>query len=191
MSMNEADWTAFLQSYSAELASREERLNWAEVPQEARDKRWLGYPPATDDQIEATESRLGITLPEDVRAFYRISNGWMLCDNSIYDLRPLEDWCWLREGDPDLWELCQSDEFAIEDDDDYGHEQGTKVCRSLLLNTRGDDASMLYDPFAQEDDLKLCFGTWASWNPAMEWTATTLSEYFVNEREITNQVDSA
>ena len=38
---------------------------------------WLGYPPATEEQIEAAENRLGIKLPDDFKEFLRITNGFL------------------------------------------------------------------------------------------------------------------
>src|SRR5437764_1500142 len=37
---------------------------------------WLGYAPASHEQIEGAEKRLGVTLPPSYRAFLLVSNGW-------------------------------------------------------------------------------------------------------------------
>ena len=46
------------------------------IESEVADKRWLGNPPATDAEIAALESRLGLTLPPSYRDFLQFSNGW-------------------------------------------------------------------------------------------------------------------
>jgi SMI1 / KNR4 family (SUKH-1) len=38
--------------------------------------RWLGYEPATEEMIAATEERLGVRLPPSLRGFLLASNGW-------------------------------------------------------------------------------------------------------------------
>ena len=65
-------------------------------------------PPATDEQLKATEDTLGFALPEDVRQSYRIHNGHRRFDHRtdrggrgfVYgdDLQTLE---WI----PDCWKL--------------------------------------------------------------------------------------
>jgi hypothetical protein len=184
------NWNQFLIDYSRELASRQQLLAWAEIPQEPREKCWFGYPPATDEQILIAEQSLEIQLPEDLRAFYRVTNGWMLCGHSIYDIRPIDELCWLSTGSRDLWSLCQVDAQPPQDEDEreWWYDQGVKVCRSLMLNRRGDDATLLFDPGAKQAN-ELRYGTWAAWNPAMEWTAGSLQEFFEQSREILSQID--
>lgn len=180
------NWKQFLTEYSQELASQHQYLDWAEVSQVAREAKWFGFAPATENEIACAEQSLGIQLPEDMRGFYRVTNGWMLCGHSIHDIRPVEELRWLSDGDPKLWELCEVDPEPPEDDDDereWWYEQGIKVRRSVILNTRGDDATLLYDPLADVSANELRYGTWAAWNPAMEWTASTLSEFFQQSRE--------
>ncbi len=185
------NWNQFLTDYSQELASKDQYLDWAEVPQAARDAKWFGFPPATDEAIAKSERLLGIQMPEDMRDFYRVTNGWMLCGHTIYDIRPIEQLCWLSDGEPELWSVCEVDDDPPEDDDEreWWYDQGVKVRRSLMLNTRGDDSTLLFDPDADPSSNELRFGTWAAWNPAMEWTATSLEEFFLQSREMLAQMD--
>ncbi len=185
------NWKQFLTDYSQELAMRNQLLDWAEVPQSARDDHWFGFPPATEEEIATAEKSLEIELPDNVRAFYRVTNGWMLCGHRIYDIRPVEKLCWLSEGSPDLWSICEVDSDPPEDADEreWWYEQGIKVRCSLMLNTRGDDATLLFDPRVDLSTHKFRFGTWAAWNPAMVWTASTLAEFFEQSRETLTQID--
>jgi len=63
---------------------------------------WLGYPGATDEQVSAAESRLGISLPPDYREFLQTSNGWRWANNFIEHIWPVEEIQWLRSSDPDI-----------------------------------------------------------------------------------------
>lgn len=185
------NWKQFLTDYSHELASHHQYLDWAEVPQRARDAGWFGFPPATEAMIANAERSLGIQLPDDLRAFYLVTNGWMLCGHSIYDIRPVEELCWLSDGSPALWSICEVNPEPPEDDDDreWWYDQGIKVCRSLMLNTRGDDATLLYDPTDDLSSNEFRYGTWAAWHPAMEWSAITFQEFFEQERETLEEID--
>jgi hypothetical protein len=187
------NWKQFLTDYSRELASRQQLLDRAEVPSDAREKIWFGYPPATDEQITDAEQSLGIQLPEGMHAFYRVTNGWMLCGHSIYDIKPIDRLCWLSDGSPYLWSLCKVNaEPPYDDDEDereWWYEQGVKVCRSLMLNGRGDDSTLLFDPQADPSTNELRFGTWAAWNPGMEWCAISLEEFFEQSRGTLAQMD--
>lgn len=190
--MTSLNWNKFLADYSLDLSMRIQLLDWAEVPQIAREVGWFGFAPATEDEITSAERSLGIQLPDDLRAFYRVTNGWMLCGHSIYDIRPVEELCWLSEGAPELWSICEMDPEPPQDDDDreWWYNQGIKVCRSLMLNTRGDDSTLLYDPAGDLYTGELRYGTWAAWNPAMEWTAKTFQDFFQQEREILAHIDA-
>ncbi len=191
--MTAFDWKRFLTDYSQELLLRDIYLNWAAVPVSAREAKWLGYPPASNAQIVDAERKLGIHFPDDLRAFYQVTNGWMLCGHTIYDIKPVEKLCWLSQGDPSLWSICEVNPNPPEKADDNAayeewYDQGIKVCRSLMVNTRGDDATLLYDADQSIPESEFRFGTWAAWHPAMKWTALTFSDFFKLERETLSQV---
>lgn len=191
--MGDINWKEFLAEYSIELARNNELLDWAEVPEEARKARWFGYPPATYDQIIEAEDRLGIQLPNDIREFYGITNGWMICGNTIYDIMPIEEVCLYSKGEPELWSISEVD--SDPPDDELGreiwYETGIKVCRSIMLNRRGDDSTLLYDPgtYSSEDELR--FGDINAWNPGIQWTAISLGEYFLQSRETFRYINSS
>lgn len=78
----------------------------------------------------------------------------------------------------------KNDEYELE----LWYDQGVKVCRSLMLNTRGDDSTLFFDAESDVSKNELQYGTWAAWNPAMEWTALTLAEFFQQSRETLAQI---
>jgi cell wall assembly regulator SMI1 len=45
--------------------------------------RWVGNPPATVEEIENTEKRLGLKLPQDYIELVTIANGFPTCSNSV------------------------------------------------------------------------------------------------------------
>jgi hypothetical protein len=98
-------WRDFLRSYSDDylrVATDEETALFDEVQ---REKRWLGYAPASEDAVRATEERLGVRLPPSYRNFLLTSNGWRHIDPLLYELLKVEEIGWLPQADPELWEI--------------------------------------------------------------------------------------
>lgn len=91
------EWRAFLQKWSDEWLEAD-----ASFPAEAREKRWLGFEPATEQQVEDLETRLGYRLPPSYRAFLLTSNGWGRTSSFIERLRPTAEVEWLEVDDPQL-----------------------------------------------------------------------------------------
>jgi SMI1 / KNR4 family (SUKH-1) len=58
--------------------------------------------PATASAIEASEARLGLSLPESYRGFLGASNGFGMYSITGIEILPIERTCWLREAMPDL-----------------------------------------------------------------------------------------
>ncbi len=87
------DWHEFLAQWSKDL--------WASglakqiVPPPASPD-WLGFPPATYDEIGDLENRLGLTLPPSYRAFLKVSNGWQRTNFFISHIRPTSGVDWFR-----------------------------------------------------------------------------------------------
>ena len=70
---------------------------------------WLGKDPSSEDDIFATESRIGIKLPDDYRDFLKVSNGFASHSNIYSSLLPVQeiDWISVLDGDTeDYVELC-------------------------------------------------------------------------------------
>ena len=73
----------------------------AYLPQEALDSRWIGYPGATEAQIEEAEVRLGTTLPHSYRTFLGVTNGLLLPGPFVHRLLPAEQTDWLLKKSRD------------------------------------------------------------------------------------------
>lgn len=185
------DWSSFLTEYSRELASCSEYLDWAKVPQYARDANWFGNPPATAEQFVSAEKMLQVSLRQDLREFCLVTNGWMLCGSSVYDIRPVEELQYLTNADPSLWSICAVDGTPpVNDPVEYEmwYEDGIKVCRSIVLNTRGDDSTFLFDSESNLPDNEFRYGTFAAWNPGMEWVSPSFAQYFQEARKTLIQI---
>jgi hypothetical protein len=188
--MEARDWHPFLERYSRELlATDDPRI---EIPHEARSSGWMGYTPATDAAIQAVESRLGRRLPPSLRSFYSVTNGWRATGFFIWDVLPVEGLAWLRDRDPHLYELACKAEAApgpFKKDPggsrlrEYRREQGTRVKRALVVTSVGDSARWLLDPGSEAHSGEWPGGRWASWNPAMDWTAESFADLMWHEFE--------
>jgi len=95
-----AKWQALLQQLS-ELAIADKEIR-GRLTAEQIEKRWLGEPPATEEQIVAAEERLGIRLPPSYRAFLKVSNGWHYPTYAITRLASVQEIGPTRDLDPVL-----------------------------------------------------------------------------------------
>jgi len=102
--MTTLDWHNFLKRWSAELLQDLDVK--AKLPADVIASGWLGYPGATEEQIEGAEARLGARFPPSYRAFLKVSNGWRQVTQSIYKLWSTEDVDWFavrNQGWIDSW----------------------------------------------------------------------------------------
>ncbi len=195
--MTPSEWQQFLKRYSQEFLS----LDWsktirifsshgAAIPEEVRRIGWMGFEPASKAAIAAAEDRLGRRLPESLRTFYEVSNGWGMIGSSIFDLLPVERIGWLRDRDPHLYGLaCKTEahDRPFKRDPDgsrhrfYVFEQGTQVKRALAISSWGDAAIWLLDPGEQPHDAEWPAGMWASWVPGTEWSAASFADLMKRE----------
>jgi len=102
------EWKEFLSGWSKEIIESKGfaeflAVDGADYPgsytDEVLESGWLGYPGATEEQINAAEARLGITLPPDYRAFLQVTNGWRYITRFIPRLWSTEEIDWLRFTD--------------------------------------------------------------------------------------------
>lgn len=97
--MPDFDWPGLMTAWNAELLSDDEvREN---LPPEVIASGWLGYPGATEEQLAALETRLGVALPPSYRAFLAYTNGWRETGHFI----------------PAIWSTEQVEWFAVRNQD--------------------------------------------------------------------------
>ena len=206
--MTETEWHTFLSDYSDELLHSGDLLSYANVSNHARHSRWLGFPPATASEINAAEDRLKQNLPPSLRNFYLVTNGWMLCGYSIYDIQPVNEVNWLAVSQRQLFDLLfehreTMDVFeglhdqlaalqamqpsnlrnAAPEMDAYWYEQSIRPCRSLVLNKRGDAAFWMLDPGQRDAKNEWSAGFWASWEPGARWGLNSFADLLKAERD--------
>jgi cell wall assembly regulator SMI1 len=102
-----AQWKSFLKKWSIEWLTTKKHFS-----SDVRKNKWLGYNPATEEQIHSLEQRLGYLLPPSFRTFLLTTNGWRKTSTFIRQIRPISKIEWLEVDDPallDVWE-----EFAEE-----------------------------------------------------------------------------
>ncbi|HEX5414442.1 MAG TPA: SMI1/KNR4 family protein [Chloroflexota bacterium] len=146
-----------------------------DLPPDVVASGWLGYPPASEEQIRATEDRLGTMLPPSYRAFLKTSNGWRNTTSFIDRLWSTDEIDWFRVRNRDWIEawtegkrLAEQQYGAVEIPDEeyfvYGEDQNAFDLRREYLKTAleisdtGDSGIYLLNPRVVTAD-----GEWEAW----------------------------
>ena len=74
------DWQSYLGRLNQHLLAKLDHQELVDLQEAASIVDYLGYPPATINQIEETQIRLGFELPNSLKHFYIASNGWHAAD---------------------------------------------------------------------------------------------------------------
>jgi len=165
------DWRPFLETWSCELI---EARAYPDLPPEVVESGWLGFPPATDEQLTLLEARLGATLPPSYRDFLKISNGCRQTGTSIWRMWSTEDIDWFRVRNREWIDAYLSpftsaelNEALVLTDDEYlvyGEAQDpvrygiTYLESALEISETGDSAIYLLNPETVTPD-----GEWEAW----------------------------
>jgi len=195
--MNRTTWREFLKEYSREFLSfdwsntiRHNSARGAIITDEARSSVWMGFEPASEAAISATEDRLGRRLPPSLRTFYEVSNGWGMTGSFVFDVLRVEKIGWLKDLKPNLYQSACDIEARrkgrpYEDARRQQHwlDQGTRVRRSLAISSWGDAAMWLLDRGDQAHTAEWPGGRWASWGPGMDWIAESFADLMRGEWE--------
>ena len=178
----------FLQGYSRELIACAEIAD--RLPPEVVHSGWLGFEPVSEEQLLQAEQRLGVSLPESLRSFYRVTNGWRITGFFVDEVLPIGRIDWIEHLSPDLYRIASETEGAYgpigehvegEHMAEYRFEQGTRVKRSLVISLEGDASTWLLDPGTQTVTGEWAAGRWSSWNPAMSWQAESFADLLFYE----------
>jgi hypothetical protein len=156
------DWKPFLTEFSKEILEEDDRTGLTRVfSDQMHNTGYVGTEPATEQQIEATETRLGKRLPESYRNFLLVSNGWPA----------------LGAGSPDhLLSVDQIDLVPSRDNSlvEYGYPYGSTVKSSIVISglnsdtgSEGDGVLMLAPTALGPDGEWQCFD-YASWHPGLD-----------------------
>jgi hypothetical protein len=128
------EWRVYLTEYSDWFLNNATDNYLYDVSEQQISSRWVGYEPADEQLIAATEERLGVVLPPSLRAFLRTSDGWGPVAGWTDALRPCADIEWFHETHASFVD-------AAEEDDDEELDNG--VFRHSLSIARGEDAFLL------------------------------------------------
>jgi hypothetical protein len=180
-------WESFLRRWSAEwICVAGSPKGRAEYPPEVREAGWLGYGPASESAIAATEVRLGVPLPPSYRRFLAVSDGWRDTSPFIYSLASAADVGWFRDVSRDtfdVWaETAGYDVNGDPEDQDPTIWEPVLLSRALQISTGGDAAALLLDPHDVGPDGEWAAYFFSSWNPGLgkrhpSFAALMLSEF--------------
>jgi hypothetical protein len=149
-------WKPFLNRWSEEW----QIANPAEEPDA---DPWLGFPPASPEEVETLERRLGCVLPPSFREFLLVTNGWRNAGNFVWQLRNSDEIGWMRDLDPFMAELY--------DEEDDNADEGAALARSLLISLEADAGVVFLDPGDVDER-----GEWAAYD-MFSWTASGPDRY--------------
>jgi hypothetical protein len=176
----ESDWRSLLERLSAAVLSDEN----VDLPEHARQAKWLGRAPASESSIAAVEQRLGRRLPSSLRQFYSVTDGWPVSSWDCFNMSAVEELGWLPDRAPMLYGIVaelQGTFLPFPDDPGavtqsaFLDEQCTRVLRSLVIGDGADDNTLLLDPGCDPHDKEWPAGVWSS-NSAMSWSADSFAE---------------
>ncbi len=158
------DWRSFLLRWGGEWADSlpdgEARSAGDEA---ARQSRWLGFAPASEERIAAMEGRLGRRMSPSYREFLKVSDGWRHAGGFVWLLAGTEDAHWHNN------ESGLADMFEEYLDEDAGAEERRESDvwrRGLQLDVESDITHVLMDPEDVDEDGEWAVYTWSSWRAA-------------------------
>ncbi|AXE84221.1 SMI1/KNR4 family protein [Streptomyces sp. Go-475] len=158
------DWRSFLLKWSGEWADSLPDDDTRSADDEAaRQARWLGFPPASEERIAAMEERLGRRMPPSYREFLKVSDGWRHAGGFVWLLSGTEDARW-HDNESGLADLTE--EYLDEDAGPEERREADLWRRGLQLDVEADATYVLLDPEDVDEDGEWAVYTWASWRAA-------------------------
>lgn len=166
------NWDLFLRQWSRDLLERLEDSEFAILPSEVIEARWLGYLGAADAEIDGAQTRMNTTFPPSYRNFLAVSNGWRKLDDLIGRFLSIQEIDWLVQRNQefiDAWTtgvVIGGEFFSVPDEAYfvYGDEQDTSLLRDEYLQTaleiggNPEQGLLLLNPQVTFED-----GEWEAW----------------------------
>ncbi len=147
------EWPRLLQRISQKAMQR------TDVDFSAIENKGLCHAPASQEEINAVEAKLGTRLPDDYKQFLQSSNGLEAFDSVSVRMSPASDLDWLRNVYPDVVEIWTASDLE-------GTYAGLE--RSLLIGDLDGEQQLLLVPSRSVADVGDCqWECWffASWVP--------------------------
>lgn len=88
------DWQSLLDRWNATLLACPRVVGG--LPEDVVRSGWLGFPPASNQDIRRAEVRLGTRLPVSYRQFLQVTNGWWSTGSRAGPLWPVQEISWFR-----------------------------------------------------------------------------------------------
>lgn len=165
--MDRAQWEPLLRQWSREVLASDEYAGL--LPPEVVASGWLGYPGATEEEIQQAETRLGTQLPPSYREFLKVSNGWRITSPFIDQVWSTDEIAWFSERNQywiDAYRNAEGVATSVPDSQYfvYGAGQDPVLFRVEYLQTAleisdvGDSAIYLLNPKVVTPD-----GEWEAW----------------------------
>jgi hypothetical protein len=126
---------------------------------------WLGFEPASEEQIKATEERLGLKLPEDYINFLKITNGFSAPNQIEPSFIPVQEITFLRDSDPFLIEAYRLEELE----------------RAIFISGE-DEEQHFFLIYPKSENEKWRYWKFANWYPG-EHEFEDIESYFKNALE--------
>jgi hypothetical protein len=138
----------------------------AEAPDDVLETGWLGYPGASDQELQILEQRLGRTLPHSYRAFLQLTNGWRRTSPFIERVWSAADVDYFRARNQDWIDILLERPTSItpEEHARYGEDLDPVIYRAeylpetIQVSEIGDAAVYLLNPAVVTAD-----GEWEAW----------------------------
>jgi len=146
----------------------------SELTKNQLDSLWIGYDPATENEIDSLENRLGIQLPKDYKDFIQITNGFFAASSVEPSFCALEKVDYLKHVDPELYETWISTGNI---------EVGNKLKTALKVGGFNEEQYFFLIPPSKENS-NWEYWFFASWAPG-ETKYNSLNQYFNNVLETT------
>jgi hypothetical protein len=163
--MDEHDWLPFLEKWSREIAASPNHAD--KLPEDVIASGWLGFPGATEEEIEQAEDRLGVRLPPSYRTFLDATNGWRTTGTFIDRLWSVGEVEWFKVRNQewiDAYTMYGDTEISDVEYFVYGEDQDSAFFRTEYLKTAleisdaGDSAILLLNP-----QVVTAEGEWEAW----------------------------
>ncbi|MET9335755.1 SMI1/KNR4 family protein [Streptomyces cellulosae] len=154
-------WRTFLLRWSGEWADAlpDDEVRDAD-DEAARQSRWLGLPPASEERIAAMEKRLGRRMPPSYRSFLQVTDGWRHAGGFVWLLAGTADARW-HDNESGLADVFE--EYMEEDAEPEEWREAGVWRRGLQLDVESDATYVLLDPEDVDEDGEWAVYTWASW----------------------------
>lgn len=169
----------------------EREIEWRHVDKKAMQYKWIGFPPATEQDIASREKVLGMTFPPSYKHFLLTSNGFRNISPFMYRLLSLEQVDWAKKTEEQWWlDMFAGNEYEVSDEAyfEYSDKQSSVNCRtnyileSLTVSEWGDAMCIYLNPIVKHGEEWEVL-EYASWYPGIR-RYRSFEEFLVKTHEM-------